>query len=189
MQHEELVEEVLRRLRGRRATIWDARRLIAPYRNRWIALELADGQFAGVECEAILRDIVHRPDEGFGLLLDRLRPVAARARTQGRRLRVPLVLVRRIPKFLQFLTTPPERWPWPTPFQSCEHCRAAFVAGRFCHQCGKCVRKKRGWPGAAFSEMQRLLRERPASRACSCGGMIAESWAFCTKCGDGVGST
>lgn len=188
MQHEELAHEVWRRLQQRRATVWDARRLLARYMDRWIALELADGQFTGVECEAVLKGVVHRPTEGFSLLLDRLRPVSARTRTSGRRLRVPLTLVRRMPDFLQFLAMPSERWPWPPAFLRCPGCRADFVTGRFCHQCGMCVRKGGGWSGPGFAETQRLLRDRPTSRPCVCGGILAESWTFCTKCGRGVDS-
>lgn len=178
------IEEVQGRLERRRPTIWDARRLIAHRLNQWIAVEILDGQFLGVVCEGLLRDIAHHPDTGFVLVFDRLRPTASPARLPDvGRCRVPLRLVRRAPEFLAFLALPPSRWPWPSAFLSCPACGLTTVTGRFCQRCGTLVRKTGGWVGAGFVEAQRMLREQDACCPCNCGAVLATGWRFCTKCG------
>lgn len=179
---ESLVRRALEAVRTRRPTVWDARRMLAPLFGRWIRFGVDDGQFVNVSCEGILRNVVHRPDEGFALVLDRVRPVSARARSGGRRMRVPVRLMRSLPEELMFLAEPPARWRLPEVWLSCPRCAQNFVTGKFCQDCGAVVRKG-GWPGPGFAEVQRILREEPVVRECHCGGVMHADWRHCTKCG------
>lgn len=187
-------QRALARLKTRRRTVWDARRLLRPQFGRMHRFVFEDGQHAVVVRYGILIDVVHSPRYGFVLKVKGLmaeHDPAARSEPRRAWMRrsmseIPVDLLRDpLPETMAFLTKPPEEWPFPPPTLSCARC-SAEVVGRFCSDCGLVMRKG-AHLGELFSAEQQVLRYEFLPRGLAvehdCGAVVAPWWHHCAKCG------
>jgi hypothetical protein len=181
----------------RMRTIWDARGLLLPYRNRLLAFRLEDGQFPDAQRHGIYEDVIHAPHLGFALIVRGLMRDATRGDARHRlkrhreRTTIPVALIAGLPTPFMFLTEPTAAWPMPPAFVPCA-CRELGNTGRFCIRCGAKVRRVSGrYLGEGFAAMQRALQalaaEDPtAAGPCGCGAHRFAGDRFCTKCRRGA---
>lgn len=180
----EIVRAALEVYRQRRRTVWDARRILSKLRDRWMKIEVEDGQFSDTELEGIFEDVVHHPQQGFSLVLRRVRPSRG-IREASAPVTLPLKLIRRVPKPFLFLFRDPTEWPLPEPAVQCAATTCSeWVFGRFCSRCGTHSREGVGqrFCGEGFSSLQQALQAEGMPR-CACGAAHLPSDRFCEKCG------
>lgn len=189
----------------RERTVWDARRLLRPYRSQWIDVVVDGGIFPEERRCGIYVDVLHGPHQGLVL---KLRSFAndrggSRVWSSSRRdmpiddrrkfnwtTDLPVRSIRWLSEPFSFLLRPREEWPLPEPFLRCLHCGSDGETGRFCTKCGRKIR--RGYHlGEGFSAQQKALRRMLEERGWDrhvfehdCGGMACVDFLRCPKCGD-----
>jgi hypothetical protein len=180
---------------ARHRTVWDARGLLAPYRNRLLAFRLEDGQYPDALRWGVYEDVIHAPHLGYALVVRGLMKERDRARRRTHRhhrerTTLPLGLIAGLPAPFLFLAESPSLWVLPEPFVACP-CGVAST-GRFCTACGAKVRQKAGaYLGEGFIALQSALRalqaEDPTAAApCRCGAYRGAGERHCTKCRAGA---
>ena len=194
MTRQELTEAVRKRPR----TVWDARALSAPARDRLLPIEIDDGQSASSRLYGIFRDVVRGPDGCFllvfqGLLPTRMPEVRLRRNERYEIVRLPTSIIRQLPPVLSFMLLPVEDWRMPELFVSCPSCQFGAAPGevnpgRFCVECGVVIRQGRWrkYPGEGFLAAQALIHAADNGQSCDvCGGGVLPDHRFCMKCGTG----